>query len=31
MLYFQMDFEELTIDELIDTGALSIAIPEMDL
>ena len=31
MLYFPMDFEELTIDGLIDTGALSSAIPEMDL
>ena len=26
-----MDFEELTIDGLIDTGALSSTIPEMDL
>ena len=31
MLYFPMDFEELTIDGLIDTGALSSAIPEADL
>ena len=31
MLYFSMDFGELTIDGLIDTGALSKAIPEMDL
>ena len=31
MLYFPMDFGELTIDSLIDTGALSSAIPEMDL
>ena len=31
MLYFPMDLGELTIDELIDTGALSSAIPEMDL
>ena len=31
MLYFPMDFEELTIDGLVDTGALSSAIPEMDL
>ena len=31
MLYFPMDFRELTIDGLIDTGALSSAIPEMDL
>ena len=30
-LYFPMDFGELTIDGLIDTGALSSAIPEMDL
>ena len=30
MLYFPMDFGELTIDGLIDTGALSSAIPEMD-
>ena len=31
MLHFPMDFGELTIDGLIDTGALSSAIPEMDL
>ena len=31
MLYFPMDFGELTIDGLIDTGALSSAITEMDL
>ena len=31
MLYFPMDFGELNIDGLIDTGALSSAIPEMDL
>ena len=31
MLYFPMDFGELTIDGLIDTGALSSAIAEMDL
>ena len=31
MFYFPMDFRELTIDGLIDTGALSSAIPEMDL
>ena len=31
MLYFAMDFGELTIDALIDTVALSSAIPEMDL
>ena len=30
MLYFPMDFGELTIDGLIDTGALSSAIPEME-
>ena len=30
-LYFPMDFGELTIDGLIDTGALSSAIPEADL
>ena len=30
-LYFPMDFGELTIDGLIDTGALSSAMPEMDL
>ena len=31
MLYFPMDFGELKIDGLIDTGALSSAIPEADL
>ena len=31
MLYFPMDFWELNIDGLIDTGALSSAIPEADL
>ena len=31
MLYFSMDFGELTLDGLTDTGALSSAIPEMDL
>ena len=31
MLYFPMDFGELTIDALIDTGALSSAIPQSDL
>ena len=31
MLYFPMDFGELNIDGLIDTGALSNAIPEADL
>ena len=31
MLYFPMDFGELNIDGLIDTGALSGAIPEADL
>ena len=31
MLYFPMNFGELTIDGLIYTGALSSAIPEMDL
>ena len=31
MLYFPVDFGDLTIDELIDTGALSSAITEMDL
>ena len=31
MLYFPMDFRELTIDGLIDTGAHSSAIPEADL
>ena len=30
MLYFPVDFGELDIDELIDTGALSSAIPEAD-
>ena len=30
MLYFSMDFGGLTIDGLIDTGALSGAIPEAD-
>ena len=30
MLYFPMDFGELNIDGLIDTGALSGAIPEAD-
>ena len=30
MLYFPMDFGELNIDGLIDTGALSSAIPEVD-
>ena len=30
MLYFPIHFEELTIDGLIDTGALSSAIPEAD-
>ena len=30
MLYFPMHFGELTINGLIDTGALSSAIPEMD-
>ena len=30
-LYIPMDFGELNIDELIDTGALSSAIPEADL
>ena len=30
MLYFPMDFGELNIDCLIDTGALSSAIPEAD-
>ena len=29
MLYFPMDFGELTIDGLIDTGALSSAIPDI--
>ena len=31
MLYFPMDFGEIKIDGLIDTGALSSAIPEADL
>ena len=31
MLYFPMDFGELHIDGLIDTGALSSSIPEADL
>ena len=31
MLYFPMDFGELNIDGLTDTGALSCAIPEADL
>ena len=31
MLYLPMDFGEITIDGLIDTGALSSAIPEADL
>ena len=31
MLFFPMDFEELNIDRLIDTGVLSGAIPEADL
>ena len=31
MLYFPMDFGELTIDGLVDTGALTSAIPESDL
>ena len=31
MLYFPMDFGELTLDGLIDTGAHSSAIPEVDL
>ena len=31
MLYFLMDFGELTLDGLVDTGALSSAIPEADL
>ena len=30
-LYFPMDFSELTLDSLVDTGALSSAIPEADL
>ena len=31
LLHFPMDFEELSIDGLINTGALSSGIPEMDL
>ena len=31
MLYFPLDFGELTLDGLVDTGALSSAIPEADL
>ena len=31
MLYFPMDFGELTVHGLVDTGALSSAIPEADL
>ena len=31
MLYFPMDFGELTLDGLVDTGALSSAFPEADL
>ena len=31
MLYFPMDFGELTLDGLVDPGALSSAIPEADL
>ena len=31
MLCFSMDFGELTLDGLVDTGALSSAIPEADL
>ena len=31
MLYFPIDFGELTLDDLVDTGALSSAIPEADL
>ena len=31
MLYFSMDFGELTINGLVDTGALTSAIPESDL
>ena len=31
MLYFPMDFGELTLDGLVDTGAFSSAIPEADL
>ena len=31
MLYFPMDFGELALDGLVDTGSLSSAIPEADL
>ena len=31
MLYFPMDFGELNIDGIIDTGAFSSTIPEADL
>ena len=31
LLYFPMDFGELTLEGLVDTGALSSAIPEADL
>ena len=31
MLYFQMEFGKLNIDELIDTGALSNVVPEADI
>ena len=31
MYYFPMDFEKLTLDGLIDTGALTSAISEQDL
>ena len=31
MLYFPIDFGELTLDGLVDTGALSSALPEADL
>ena len=31
MLYFLMDFDELTLDDLVDTEVLSSAIPEADL
>ena len=30
MLYFPMDFGELTLENLVDTGAISSAIPEAD-
>ena len=30
ILYFPMDFGELTLDGIVDTGALSSAIPEAD-